>query len=76
MLRKFPHLAPLPYFTSNTLIIPLICKYVYGTFEASLGFFYLTVGLGELVCAYIGGIILYYVIRKTNLIKYIKFEKQ
>lgn len=49
MLRKHPWAAPLPPILANTVIVPFVLKYAYGT-EGMLWYFMLTVGLGEVDC--------------------------
>lgn len=64
LLRRCRWLVPLPTVIANVLIVPPILKYAdgipyaFGTHSA-LPFFMLTVGIGEVVCAYILGIALY-----------------
>ena len=58
LLRKWWYLVPLPTVVANVLIIPPILKFAYN-FEGALAYFALTVGIGEVVCAYIGGLLLY-----------------
>ena len=48
MLRKHPWVAPLPPILANTVIVPFVLKYAYGT-EGMLWYFMLTVGLGEVI---------------------------
>ena len=68
-LRKLPAklawLIPLPTVLANAFIVPLIIKYVYMT-EGLYWLFFLTVGLGELVCAGIMGAVLYYSLKKSD----------
>ncbi len=70
LLRRLPKglmwLATLPTVLSNALIIPIILMLEYGVDD---GYFFLfaTVGIGEVVCAGIGGSILYYALRKTKI---------
>lgn len=64
LLRRRPLLIPIPTVVANVLIVPPILKYAYGipyAFGAysALPFFMLTVGIGEIVCAYILGLLLY-----------------
>lgn len=66
LLRRLPYLAPLPYVAANVIVIPFVLSSVYGS-EHSISFFFLTVGVGEIVCAWAGGIILYLVLKKTPL---------
>lgn len=63
LLRRRWYLAPLPTVVANVLIVPPILKYAYGV-EGALPYFMLTVGVGELVCAYAGGILLYLLLRR------------
>ncbi len=67
-LHRLPYLAPLPYVLSNTLIIPLVLRYAYGT-AALLPFLFLSIGIGELICGYICGILLYLILKRTKLSK-------
>ena len=70
-LRKLPKklswLIPLPTILANAVIVPFVIKYVYLT-EGLYWIFFLTVGLGELVCAGILGMMLYYSIKKSKFI--------
>lgn len=64
LLRRCRWLVPLPTVIANVLIVPPILKYAYGIpyafgTHSALPFFMLTVGIGEVVCAYILGIALY-----------------
>ncbi len=65
LLRKIPYLAPLPTFLANTLIIPFVLAYAYG-FEGGVWYFMLTVGIGELISAYIFGLILFLALKKRG----------
>ena len=57
MLRKHPWAAPLPPILANTVIVPFVLKYAYGT-EGMLWYFMLTVGLGEvIVCGVLGSLL-------------------
>lgn len=71
-LRRLPSrlsfLAPLPYFAANTLVIPFVLRAVYGAKEA-LPLLFLSVGVGELVCAWIGGVLLGGAIRRSGVDK-------
>ena len=57
-LKKHFWAVPIPTVLANALIIPPVLAYAYG-FEGGLAFFALTVGLGEIVSAYVLGILLY-----------------
>lgn len=63
LLRKLPDsliwLSTVPTIASNTLIIPFVLIYAYGATEA-LPFIMLTVFIGELISAGVGGTILYF----------------
>jgi len=71
-LKKLPHklmpIATLPTLLSNAIIVPFVLQYAYGVED---GYFFLmgTVGLGELVCAVIGGSVLYFAIHKSKIFK-------
>ena len=57
MLRKHPWAAPLPPILANTVIVPFVLKYAYGT-EGMLWYFMLTVGPGEvIVCGVLGSLL-------------------
>ena len=57
-LRKSSvYLAPLPTVIANMLIIPPVLRYAYGA-EGTIPFFMLTVGIGEIACAGILGVVL------------------
>ncbi len=61
-LRRHAWATPIPTVLSNTLIIPPVLAYAYG-FEGGLGFFALTVGLGEVISAYLLGLLLYFALK-------------
>ena len=54
LLRRFPWLVPLPTVLANTVIIPFVLAYAYG-FEGGVAYFMMTVGIGELLSAYVCG---------------------
>lgn len=56
-LRRVPWLVPLPTVLANTVIVPFVLAYSY-RFEGGLWYFVLTVGLGEVLSAYLCGMIL------------------
>ena len=64
---KFAWLISIPTILANAIIVPFVIKYVYMT-EGLYWIFFLTVGLGELVCAGIAGTFLYYSLRKSKLL--------
>ena len=57
LLRRFWFLTPLPTVLANTLIIPPVLAYGYHA-EAGVPFLMLTVGVGEILSAYVLGIVL------------------
>ncbi len=61
--ERIKFLATVPTLLANALIVPFVLIYAYGL-EGGYLYFFVTVGLGELVCACIGGTVLYYVLRK------------
>ena len=67
MLARLPEklmpLATLPTILANAIIVPFVLILAYGA-EGAYYYFFLTVGLGELVCAGIGGSALYYSLKK------------
>lgn len=64
--KKLLWLATLPTVISNALIIPLVLILEYGAKE---GYFFLmaTVGIGELICAGIGGTVLLYALKRARI---------
>ncbi len=71
-LRKLPKkliwLSTLPTVLANAIIIPFVLIYAYGAIGGYF-FFMLTVGVGEIVCAGIGGSLLFYSLSKTDILK-------
>lgn len=69
-LRRRKWLVPLPTVLANTLIIPFVLRFAYGA-EGSIPYFMLTVGAGEVISAYICGMLLYAALerRAANLFK-------
>ena len=69
-LRRRKWLVPLPTVLANTLIIPFVLRFAYGV-EGSIPYFMLTVGAGEVISAYICGMLLYAALerRAANLFK-------
>ena len=67
-LRRRKWLVPLPTVLANTLIIPFVLRFAYGA-EGSIPYFMLTVGIGEVISAYICGMLLYVAVdrRKAQL---------
>lgn len=71
LLRSLPDkllwLATLPTIVSNAVIVPFVLMYAYGAEEA-YGFMLCTVGIGEVVCAGIGGCVLLYALRRAKFL--------
>lgn len=69
LLRKLPGkllwIATLPTILANILIVPPVLIFAYGVEDAYL-WLVLTVGIGELVCAGIGGTILGHALKGTK----------
>ena len=72
-LRRIPKsliwLSTLPTILANTAIIPFVIMYAYGVSRGLL-FFMLTVGIGEIVCAGIGGSLLFCSLSKTDIFRH------
>lgn len=64
--EKYKWAATLPTILANVIIVPFVLMFAYGVND---GYFYLatTVGIGEVVCAGIGGSALYYILKKSNI---------
>lgn len=67
LLRRRPPLAVLPNIASNTVIVPFLLRYVYAAPD-SLPFLFLTVGIGEIVCGGVLGILFLPVLRRYERI--------
>ena len=58
-LRKNKWLAPLPPIIANTLIVPFVLRYAYGS-EGVFAMFFVTIGASEfIVCGIIGMLLLF-----------------
>ena len=57
LLRKHKWLAPVPPIVANTIIVPFVLKFAYGS-EGMFAMFFVTVGAGELIVCGIIGLIL------------------
>ena len=70
LLRKLPKkliwIATLPTVLANAIIVPFVLIYAYGI-EGGYFFFMLTVGIGEVVCATVGGTLLYFAMKKAKI---------
>lgn len=63
--EKFKWVATIPTILANMIIVPFVLIFAYGS-EDSYLFMLATVGLGEIVCAGIGGSALYYLLKKYD----------
>ena len=63
LLRQNKYIATLPPILSNTIIIPFVLKFSYGI-PGSIWYFFITVGIGEIISCGILGIILYNCLKK------------
>lgn len=70
MLRKLPSrimwLATLPTVAANVIIVPPVLIFAYGVPDA-WWFIAITVGIGELICATVGGYAVYRLIKKYRI---------
>ena len=64
LLRRIWWLTPMPTVLANTLIVPFVLAYAYHVPEG-VPFLMLTVGIGEVISAYVLGILLYFALRKN-----------
>ncbi len=62
LLRRVWWLSPMPAVLANTTIIPVVLAYGYG-FEMGLPYLMLTVGVGEVLSAYVCGMVLFFAIK-------------
>ncbi len=69
LLRKTenPFLGCLPPIVANMLIVPAVLMKVYGAPE-TYWYLMLTVGIGEIACCGVLGVILYKVLKKRNIL--------
>ena len=70
LLRKNKHIAVIPPILSNTIIIPFVLKFSYGL-PGGIWYFFLTVGVGEIISCGVLGIMLYNCLERYE--NYIKF---
>lgn len=71
-LRKYPFAAVLPPILSNTIIVPFVLAYAY-KFDGGIPYFMLTVGIGEVICCGVLGIMLMLALKKNE--KIIKWNR-
>ena len=63
--EKYKWAATIPTVLANMIIVPFVLIYAYGVTDA-YPFLMLTVGIGEIVCAGVGGSGLYYLLKKYD----------
>ncbi len=63
LLRRLPFLVPLPTVLANALIVPFVLAYAYSA-EEGIPFLMLTVGVGEIISAYVLGMLLLATLRR------------
>ncbi len=63
LLRKYRYLIPLPTVLANTLILPFVLRYVWD-FAGAHWYFTMTIAVGEIICAYLLGVLLHRVVDK------------
>ena len=63
LLRRLPYLSPLPTVLSNTLIVPFVLAFAYHA-EEGIPYLMLTVGAGEILSAYVLGVLLYLALKR------------
>ena len=63
LLRKHKFLAPIPPIIANTLIVPFVIAFVYGS-EHSIPFLMATVGIGEILSCGVLGMVLLFALNK------------
>lgn len=64
--RRLPAAGPIFPILSNSLIVPKVLQLVYGA-EGTYAYFVLTVGIGELLSCGVLGLLLYRVLKKTDI---------
>lgn len=65
-LAKTKWLAPLFPILANAIIVPLVLQHVY-MIEGSYWYFFITVGIGEIISCGVLGILLYNALQKTTI---------
>ncbi len=66
LLRRYPFLVPLPTVAANSLILPFVLSHAYGA-EEGVGLLLLSVGVGEILSAYLLGLILLRSLQKHRI---------
>jgi len=65
LLRNHKLFAPIPPIIANTLIVPFVLRYAYGA-PGSIGYFIVTIGIGEIISCGILGTLLISVLKKLG----------
>lgn len=65
LLRKHKFMAPVPPILANTIIVPYVLKFAYGS-EGIIPYFMLTVGIGEIIVCGIFGMILLFALNPVR----------
>ena len=64
-MRRWQWLSPAPYVAANVIVVPLVLRWAYAA-EGTIPYFALTVGIGEVVCAWGLGILLLAALQRTK----------
>ena len=64
-LRRYKWLAPLPPIVANVIVVPPLLAYVY-QLPGSIGYFALTVGIGEIISCGLLGMILFFALNRNK----------
>lgn len=67
LLRRHKWLAPVPPIIANTIIVPFVLSYVYGT-PGTIPYLMLTVGIGEVISCGVLGMVLLFALNKYRTI--------
>ncbi len=63
--HKYKWVATIPTVLSNMIIVPFVLIFAYGIKDSYL-FLMITIGIGEILCAAVGGTSLYYLLNKYS----------
>ncbi len=70
LFRKHKYLSVIPPIISNTLIIPFVLKFAYGL-PAGISYFFITVGIGEIIsCGVLGTLLVMYLKKYEPIMKW------
>lgn len=65
LVRRWPYLVPIPPILSNTLIVPWVLRYAYGSPD-SIPYMMVTVGVGEILAIGVLGTLLLILLRRCG----------